>query len=270
MDMAERSEGREVLGAVAGRPEQEDVEIGIDRVCDDLLETWCRRSGLSFDIHSEHGLRRVDGTGERYLIATDPFDGSGLFSRGLPAEWWSVLSVYTADLTPVAGGAVDIIRGQLYLADAHEVTVKPLTGGSPQRLQPPKKAALDDSIVIAAFLMEPSYLSTWTGEGGALLMALIQRYPGARIWPNGGSCIYPWLAQGKVHAYVMFNEPRSEVDPGLAFASAAGYPVVSVLPGGSFEAYRFEPGKTAGRVQLLVAACTEDMARSVIDTIFSK
>ncbi|PZC48188.1 MAG: fructose-1,6-bisphosphatase [Chloroflexi bacterium] len=270
MDMAGRSEGREVLGAVAGRPEQEDVEIGIDRVCDDLLEAWCRRSGLSFDIHSEHGLRRVDGTGERYLIATDPFDGSGLFSRGLPAEWWSVLSIYTADLTPVAGGAVDIIRRQLYLADENNVTVTPLDGGSPQRIQPPSKTALDDSAVIAAFLMEPSYFATWAKEGSALLTTLIQKHPGARIWPNGGSCIYPWLAQGKVHAYVMFNEPRSEVDPGLAFASAAGYPVVSVLPDGSFEAYRFEPGKTAGRVPLLVAACTEDMARSVIDTIFSR
>ena len=267
-DMAGRGEGREVLGAVAGRPEQEDVEIGIDRVCDDLLEAWCRRSGLNFDIHSEHSLRRVNGAGERYLIATDPFDGSGLFSRGLPAEWWSVLSVYREDLTPIAGGAVDIIRRELYLADAEGVTATHLDGGAPQRVRPSTKTAIDDGTVIAAFLMEPSYLATWTAEGGRLLTALTQQFPGVRIWPNGGSCIYAWLARGLVHAYIMFNEPRSEVDPGLAFARAAGCPVFSVQPDGALEPYYFEPGRTAGRAPLLVAACTEGMANSVVDAIF--
>jgi fructose-1,6-bisphosphatase/inositol monophosphatase family enzyme len=269
------------LGGVVGRPASEDEEIALDRLCDNLLERACRAANLRVAIHSEHGARNVGRGTPRYVIATDPFDGSGLFRRGIPAEWWSVLSVYDGyTLKPLAAGAVDVLRGELYLAGPEGATVQAVEGGRPKRVKPSGKTALDNETVIAAYLMDPSYISAWMAQGKGLMDAMLREFPVARIWPNGGSCAYPWLARGTVHVYLMFGEPRSEVDPGLAFARLAGFPVYGVdltrsdlTPSpfptreggltGRLAEYAFEPGKGSGRVPCLLAACTGEMAEDV-------
>jgi fructose-1,6-bisphosphatase/inositol monophosphatase family enzyme len=270
LELAIKQEGGAVLGSVPGRPETEDVEIEVDRACQWLLEKWCRETGMGIEVHSEHGISRPSGDEVelQYLLASDPFDGSGLFQRGLAAEWWSVLSIYSINTCqPVAGAAVDILRKEIYLAERDGVTLVSWEPGSGIPLSPLNKTSLDDRTVIAAYMMAPTYLSKWIESGGNLLRTLVDRFPGARLWPNGGSCIYPWLARGLVHAYVMFEEPRSEIDPGLAFAWAAGYPVFSVQADGTLEPYKFIPGKLSERVPFLVAACTEELARAIVKEI---
>ncbi len=269
-DLAGRREGRQVLGDVPGRSQAEDETIGVDVACEAVLEEWCRRNSVDAAIYSEHGVSRPLGKqGQpQYLIASDPFDGSGLFRRGLPAEWWSVLSVYRGnDLMPVAGGALDILRREVYLADAAGVTWGNLETGPRSPAAPSPKLGLDDATVIAAYFMDPAYLTDWTDKGGALLKKLTGRLGKVRFWPNGGSCIYPWLARGLVHAYVMFEEPRSEIDPGLAFSWAAQFPVYSVGQDGALEQYQFVPGKQADRVPFFVAACTPQLAAEIVDGI---
>ena len=143
-DLWSQHRGGEVLGAVPGRPEGEDVTIGVDMVCERLLEAWCRENVLDVEIHSEHGTSRpLGGSGPpRYLVASDPFDGSGLFLRGLPAEWWSVLSIYAADgAVPMVGGAIDILRRELYLADHSGVTLVTLETNERVRLHPEHKTS---------------------------------------------------------------------------------------------------------------------------------
>lgn len=269
-DLADRREGGQVLGGVAGRSQDEDETIGVDVACQGVLEEWCRRNSVDAEIYSEHGVSRPVGkTGQpQYVIASDPFDGSGLFRRGLPAEWWSVLSIYRRnDLAPVAGGALDILRREVYLADAAGVTWGTLGAAQRSPIAPSPKLGLDDTTVIAAYLMDPSYLTDWTEKGGALLKKLTERMGKVRFWPNGGSCIYPWLARGLVHAYVMFEEPRSEIDPGLAFSWAARFPVYSVGHDGALEPYKFVPGRQADRVPFLVAACSRPLAAEIVQGI---
>jgi fructose-1,6-bisphosphatase/inositol monophosphatase family enzyme len=268
--LAEAKEGRQVLGGVPGRTAEEDETIGVDAACEAALEEWCRRNSVDALIYSEHGASRPLGRpgAPQYVIASDPFDGSGLFRRGLPAEWWSVLSVFGGDgLDPVAGGALDILRREVYLADAGGVTWGSLGAGQRSPVSPSPQAALDDTSVIAAFFMDPLYLNDWTEKGGRLLRKLTGPLGKVRFWPNGGSCIYPWLARGLVHAYVMFEEPRSEIDPGLAFAWAAGFPVYSVDGGGRLRPYRFVPGAQADREPFLVAACTPQLAAEIVAAV---
>ena len=88
-------------------------------------------------------------------------------------------------------------------------------------------------------------------------------FPECLLWPNGGSCIYPWIARGIVDAYISFDEPVSEIDPGLAFAHFAGYPVFEVRTDGTLEVHVFVPGHMAERTRLLVSACTEELAREL-------
>ena len=270
--LAEQGAGRAVLGSVPGRPESEDVEIALDRICEELFLTKFRDLGTEIVLYSEHGTRHIGREGGRpeHLVSLDPFDGSGLFLRGLSAEWWSVLTVFTAEnKVPCAGGAVDVLRGELYLALDGEATLLSLDDGSRTALTPSRKTAIDNDTVIAAYLMNPTYLLDWTEKSKGLLGSLLERFPGVRLWPNGGSCIYPWLARGLVHAYLMFDEPRSEIDPGLAFAWATGYPVYSVQTDGSLVPYQFMPGGQAERVPFFIAACTRELAEEIVQYIES-
>ena len=269
-DFRSEGRGREVLGLVPGRPESEDVEIGLDRACQDVIESWLNKLGLAIEIHSEHGLSRVGDTVEvpEYLVAVDPFDGSGLYARGIPAEWWSVLSVYEpSTLEPVAAAAADVIRREIYMADGDGVTVASLDRDRPAPVEPSRQVELSDDTVLAVYLMSPVYRRHWTGRASDFMTMLASRFPGCLLWPNGGSCIYPWIARGVVHAYVSFDEPVSEIDPGLAFARSAGFPVFSVQADGTLVPHTFVPGNMAKRVPFLVAACTEDLAGQVVAEI---
>ena len=263
-----RSEGRgrETRGPVPGRPESEDVEIGLDRACQELIEDWLARTGAPVEIHSEHGVSRVGPVAmdAEYLVAVDPFDGSGLYARGIPSEWWSVLSVFRpGSLEPVTGAAADVLRREVYTAGPGGIEVRPLEGEASTILEPNQRRVLDNDTVLALYLMSPVYRSHWTDRGAAFMDMLARKFPGCLLWPNGGSCIYPWIARGIVDAYISFDEPVSEIDPGLAFAYFAGYPVCEVSVDGTVETHKFVPGRMADRTDLLVTACTDDLARQL-------
>ena len=264
-------EGRSVLGPVAGRQEVEDVEIGLDRYSEDLLESWLEKHGADVEVHSEHSLRRIGGDGQApFLITCDPFDGSGHFMRGLPAEWWSVLTVWKPGPDgprAVMAGAVDINRRDLYAARGTEVTVEKLDRGGIEQVRPSAARTLTDESIVAAYLMSPRYVRYWTRRSAGLLRVMDERTPKARLWTDGGACSYPWLARGLLQAYVMYDEPRTEIDPGLGFAEAAGLGVFAVSPSGELAPYRFEPGRSSERVPWLIAACTEDLAAQVAAVI---
>ena len=252
--------GREVVGAVPGRPESEDVEIGIDSLCDEILLECLSSAGIAAQVYSEHGAEMV-GSGEpEYIVAVDPFDGSGLYRRGIPAEWWSVASYFDADGAPLGGAAVDILRGELYAAQEDGVTVGPVEGGTRKRVSPSGRRSLDSEVTLSAYLMQPSYITEWT----ARTREMMAKYPGLRVWPNGGACIYPWLARGRVDAYLMFDEPRSEVDPGLGFAARSGLALFEAHGNGSLEEYHFSPEHRTGRSALFIAACSTELANNIV------
>lgn len=75
------------------------------------------------------------------------------------------------------------------------------------------------------------------------------------LYPGGGAFIYALLASGAVDAYVMADEPRSEIDPGIPFLIAAGGRAESIDPEtGRGTPYRFDPEQTAsGSVPLFIA-----------------
>ena len=264
-------EGRAVLGPVAGRAEVEDVEIGLDRYSEDLLQRWLEECGVDVELHSEHSRRRIGGRGPApYLITCDPFDGSGHFMRGLPAEWWSVLTVWSAaeqSPSPVMAGAVDINRRELYMATDSAVTVESLYSGEVWDVRPSTAKTLSDDSIIAAYLMSQSYVRYWTRRSAGLLTILEEESPRARLWTDGGACSYPWLARGLTHAYVMYDEPRTEIDPGLGFASICELGVFSVSSRGDLTDYRFEPERSSERVPWLIAACTKELAAEIARTI---
>ena len=68
----------------------------------------------------------------------------------------------------------------------------------------------------------------------------------------------------------MFNEPRSEIDPGFPIAKAVGCSIVSVDSDGKYKDYEFIPGKQHDKVDLLVATATPEVRDGLIKHYIKK
>jgi len=73
-----------------------------------------------------------------------------------------------------------------------------------------------------------------------------------------------------VDAYVMFDEPRSEIDPGFSIAKKAGCPVVTIDTDGSYKDYEFLPGRQHDKVDLLIAAANAKIRDELIKYYLKK
>ena len=258
--------GRNIIGAVPGRKEAEDVEIGLDKFSEDLLESYIKQSQCNVLLYSEHSTRTLGDINQTdYLITCDPFDGSGHYMRGVPAEWWSVMTVWDPkSMKPIWAGAADINRKELYFADSSGVKLETLADDQSRSVNASNQAKLSGDSIISAYLMSPEYIRHWTSRSSNLLQSLEENYSTVRIWTDGGACSYPWLARGITNAYMMFNEPRTEIDPGLGFAWASGVKVYAVSDSGELNEYVFDPQKSSGRVPWLIAACNKDFATDLV------
>jgi fructose-1,6-bisphosphatase/inositol monophosphatase family enzyme len=260
--LAKEKKGTGILGLVRGRPKTEDVRIEIDKICEEIFQNLLLKSRLSVKVFSEHGT--YGDASPEYQCAIDPFDGSGLYRRGFEYEWYSVLTFFDLKGNPLVGGTADILKEKIYLANSEKRDCFLLEERKKvSNLVRPKKNVLNGQIRLAAYLMNPEYLLSWVNK----MKGLLDKFPSIWIWPNGGAGIYHMLAEGKVHAYIMCNEPRSEIDPGLAFARAANYPVVSANEDGSYEHYGFLPDKQQERVPFFLAASTEELIKAILKEI---
>jgi len=263
---AGKGEGKEILGEVINRPE--DIEIAIDRVGEDILERLVKKHKLNIKVYSEPDGRDIEAGGEPdFYGAIDPFDGTVLYLRGFEHNWYTALSFFDKDKKPLASGVADILRDKIYISDENGNFLIDRRAGTKIRLFPSQKKDLSGQVVIATYLMSPRYAIKFWDAFAELAKNF---HPKTLLYPQGGSFIYSFLAAGLIDAYVMFDEPRSEIDPGYGFARKAGCSVVSVNPDGSFEDYQFEPGRQHDKVDLLVAACTPELRDQIIKQCVEK
>ena len=261
-ELYSKNMGSEVVGMVEGRPISEDLQILVDKTCDDFFKSIITNTGLSFDIYSEHGYYSINHSSiPDYIAVIDPFDGSALFRNGIPAEWWSVFSIFDKKLNPILGRAIDILRNESYEAKDDSVTMKTISSEPPISIIPSSKTSFSSNIWIASYMMDPSYLREWY----PIAETILSKWPSTKIWPNGGSSIYPWISRGIIDAYLMINEPRSETDPGLSFANFSGYPIYELDKNGKFTPYKFLPQRKNDRSKILLASCTIELANEIIN-----
>jgi fructose-1,6-bisphosphatase/inositol monophosphatase family enzyme len=261
--------GKNSVGLVPGRSESEDIQIGLDEFCENLLIEKLRKTGCGIHLFSEH-TRLVVGDSETldYFITCDPFDGSGHYMRGLPAEWWTVLTVWDSKSgTPVWACAADFIRKEIYFADSNGVTLELYSTGKVFNINPSKDTRVSDESIIACYTMSPKYFRLWSKNLSNFTKIMENQFPKMRFWPDGGACTYPWLSRGLTNAYVMFDEPRTEIDPGLGFVWASGLKVFSVSDEGDLNEYIFEPDKSLDRIPWFIASCTKDLAKDIVNLV---
>jgi fructose-1,6-bisphosphatase/inositol monophosphatase family enzyme len=245
---AVKGEGKQILGEVINRPE--DIDIGIDKVGEEILAKLLKKYNIRATIFSEPEGRDIKN-GDHLYGSIDPFDGSVLFLRGFEHNWYTALSFYDKKRNPISTGIADILNEKFYISEEKGNYLFDLKSGEKKRIFPSKRKSLKEPIVLASYLMSSQYSKKFLEIFGELIKNF---HPKALFYPQGGSFIYAYLAAGLVDAYVMFDEPRSEIDPGYPIAKRAGCSVVCVDSDGNYEDYRFIPGKQHDKVPLLIAA----------------
>jgi len=257
-ERAAKGRGKEILGEVINRPE--DIEIGIDRVGEEILEKLLKKHQIKATVFSEPENRDITNGAELYG-SIDPFDGSMLFLRGFDHNWYTALSFFDKEKNPICCGIADILNEKFYINEENGNYLMDIKSGKKQKISPLKRKKLSEPIVLASYLMSSQYSAKFLAIFGDLIKNM---HPKALFYPNGGSYIYAYLASGLVDAYVMFDEPRSEIDPGFPIAKAAGCQIVSVNSDGSYDNYQFLPGKQHEKVDLLIAATTPELRDALI------
>lgn len=255
--VADAGEGKKIMGETINRPE--DLEISIDRVGEEVLENILKKHQIEATVFSEPENRDIEN-GNHIYGAIDPFDGSMLFLRDIPHNWYTVLSFFGKDRKPLVTGIGDILNNRYYITEEDGNYL--VSGDQKKKIFPSKKKSLKDSVVLASYIMSSEYSPKFLDFFGDLVKNL---HPKALFYPHGGSYIYAYLAAGLVDAYIMFEEPRSEIDPGFFMAKRAGCEIVSVNSDGSFKEYDFIPGRQHDKVELLIAASNSEIRDELIN-----
>lgn len=127
----------------------------------------------------------------------------------------------------------------------------------------------DRESTLASFLGENEYSLEFFRDFKTLVKNMHRK---GYLYPGGGAFIYGLLASGAIDAYVMRNEPLSEIIPGLPLALAAGCTVVAVNEDGTYQEFKFNPNAlkenhklySEGSVPLFIAAATPEIRDEII------
>jgi fructose-1,6-bisphosphatase/inositol monophosphatase family enzyme len=264
--MASFGKGRKILGDVINRPE--DVEIGIDRIGEEVLKKLLKKHKIKATVYSEPDGRDIKtGRNPEVYGSIDPFDGSVLYLRGFEHNWYSVLSFFDKKRRPICGGVADILSEKFYISEGNRNYILDTKTGKKKSISPSKSKNLTEPIVLASYVMSSQYSTKFLDIFGDLLKNMHSK---SLLYPQGGSFIYAFLAAGLVDAYVMFDEPRSEIDPGFLIAKKAGCPVVTIDVDGSYKNYEFLPGRQHDKVDLLIATSTPQLRDKLIKYYIKK
>ncbi|MBZ9577441.1 hypothetical protein KJA13_00165 [Patescibacteria group bacterium] len=256
--IAVQGKGRQVLGETINRPE--DLEIGIDRVGEEILEKLLKKHRVKATIFSEPEDRDIENGGEIYG-SVDPFDGSMLYLRGFEHNWYTALSFFDKKRNPLCCGIADIVNEKYYITEENGNYLVSMNSGRKKKIKPATRKKITEPIVLSSYIMSSQYSSKFLDIFGDLIKNM---HPKGLFYPHGGSYIYSFLASGLIDAYIMFDEPRSEIDPGFPIAKNAGCRVVSVDSDGSYQDYQFIPGGQHSKVDLLIATSTPQLRDQLI------
>ncbi len=265
-DMVLNRVGTRSVGDVENRPDDDEIEI--DRVGEDALRKIIEANSLPVRVFSEHSYF---GPQRGFVLraAQDPLDNSSQFKRNLPTSVYSCLSEYDLQGNPIGSVIVDIREAKAYISmDGKNCVIdNVLQGTSPRAIyKSERKSISDPDITIASYTGSPEYGLKFYAELDQIPKTMDRK---GRMYADGGAFIYGLLAEGVVDAYVMRNEPISEIAPGAAMAQAAGCVLWCVDEKGRITDYKFDQSKFRKDVFLFIAAGTQELATEIYNCYFS-
>jgi len=221
--LAPRAGQRVVAGREAGYRSWDPEVIGVDTATERVMLAALNRGGIRGTLLSEEAGQttmggrsaRAGAGSEPVYVIMDPFDGSLLYRRGIPAHWFSALAIYGQDGQPRAAGVTDHITGEIILAEPAGVVRIPRPGARPVPVHPARTASLDGAF-LETYLGKPPFLY-------ATATALRPLFERAKfILGNGGPCGFADVACGRIDVYFAWNEALTEVFSAIYIAERAG------------------------------------------------
>lgn len=277
--MVERGEGREIIGTVEGR-EDEDLEVLIDKMAQEKTEESFRvlgeKYGMSFFVFSEHHNFMV-GQGEpEFFAALDPTENSDEYAKGNDTPLYHVTGFWGRDGNPLGAVCIDLSTKSIFInLDGKNFELKQKTGELIPFSPTPRVESISDRNFIWASYVGKSKYHKFVHDN---LQTLDEhRNKHSSFHGKGGSHIYARAARNGT-MYVMGIEPVSELAPGAAFTISENFTIVSVGSDGTREPFKFDPmyyyqnpdAYKTDRIPLLVVAPTSALANEVIHEAFLK
>jgi hypothetical protein len=269
-----KGEGRQVITSTQeGRPGEELIEL--DQPGENVLKSVIREVGQPTVLMSEGTPEPTafgNGAVEKTNTYQDPLDNSSPTKRGLDTIPYSVKGDYDNEGKPASAAIVDLVKKLAYINIGSENFLYYPETGEKKPLHKSERTTLKDKdSTIATFLGEKEYSEKFFKYFGNFIHAP-DRERKAYLYDGGGAFIYGLLASGAVDAYVMFDEPMSEIIPGLPLALAAGCTAVSVNEDGTYQDFKFDPKAlrenhklyAEGAVPLFIAAATPEVRNELI------
>lgn len=269
-------EGRQaVISNQEGRPDEE--LIGLDQDGETILKSVIREVGLPTVLMSENTPEPTvfgNGSPEKLNTYQDPLDNSSPTKRGLDTIPYSVKGDYDDMGNSVSATIADLVKKIAYINIGNEnFLYNPETKERRPLRKSERKTLKHKDSTLATFLGEKEYSEKFFKYFGNLVHAP-DRERKAYLYDGGGAFIYGLLASGAVDAYVMFDEPMSEILPGLPLALAAGCTVVQVNEDGTYQDFKFDPKAlrenhklySEATIPLFIAAATPEIRDELIAT----
>jgi fructose-1,6-bisphosphatase/inositol monophosphatase family enzyme len=212
---------RVVARRAAGYRSWDPEVIGVDTATERAVISALRRRGVRGTLLSEEAgeiplapLRGVAAS-EAVSVILDPFDGSLLYRRGIPAHWFTALGIYGGEGEARAAGLIDHLTGEIVLADTKGAVRLPRAGARPVPIHPSRTTSVDGAC-LEAYMKKPSFLYPTS----TALRPLFER--ALFILPNGGPGGFVDVAAGRIDVYLAWNEALTEVYSAAFIAERAG------------------------------------------------
>lgn len=213
-------EGRQVVATRDGGYRHFDPEtIGVDSVAEGYFLQRLKDSDFGAVVISEEAGRLTFTSGkEKVFAVSDPFDGSLLYKRGVPAFWYTTLALYSEGGEPLAAAVCDVPHQTVDFANQERAF------GA--RFHEGKLVGVAKLSPVETELIEDAILETY-------MMKVPRMYPASQIWkpllsqvkfilPNGGPAGYADVAKGSVDIYLALEEAHIENFSALPIAWKAG------------------------------------------------
>jgi len=230
--------GTEVVATRHGAYKSWDPDtFKVDKDTEDQFIERIRQAGLNAILLSEEAKRKDLSTPEtadkpRVYVISDPFDGSLLYKRGIPAFWFTTLAVYDEHGKPLTAVVGNCTTQSVDFCDSEKAYTGKLRDGELvdlEELHPSAETNLEN-VCLETYLMKPKFMYPATIQFAPLFKKL------KFILPNGGPAGFADAAAGRVDVYFAYNQPFVEVFSGVAIAQRSGC-VVTTFTG---DELRFE------------------------------
>ncbi|MBW7996839.1 MAG: hypothetical protein FVQ81_09810 [Candidatus Glassbacteria bacterium] len=197
------------------------------------------------------------------FFVSDPFDGSLLYKRNIPAFWYTAMAIYTRPdnvevAEPLSAVVTDLTNRIVQYCDSQTSYEGVLdTFGKVQdkhEIRPNKTTELADAF-LETYMMKPPFLYP-TAQLFEFLFSRLKF-----ILPNGGPCGFCDVANGRIDIYFGHKQPHNDIYPGLAVAEKAGC-VVS-----TFEGHEVKFDDNVERRQNVLCTCTRELHDKVLELL---